>query len=854
MNNNSTPNSYEDVHTTSQKHKRKLKEYKINPLLIPRPNTFNEFFHNEQKQPIYCTNIDSIPPFSYTFYKVIENDNSSCRFIRSSLTKIPTKQSILKSSGLFFGLYFCPFAEQLHDEEAKLLHQDIYTYNYNTKIYRCTKCNAYMNSKWKLSYNKQNKQVIICNICQNANEVTSINMVNVLGELNLPTITYTLHKEQDDVDRKGVYYIMFIDVTSHAIESGFSEYVVNSIRNSIDGFYNKQNSYVSINVYDDNCIWFLYIEKNEVKCIKVTDTTSPFVPLYKTQLYFNLSDETSYNDIISKLIDKINIIISLNSTRKPKTHTSLAYSAITTGIHSLKQVSQGRIIIFEYSPCYKGYTSSLINDTSLINDLNASNIVIDQFVVVNTSLNGSYELNKDKYDLYITALSRLSQETGGNYNIYEVNNNKHSNPSHVNAVYEKIYYDYYNIISYNNYYDVKFMIRYSNSVDCYEILGSFNKKVGEAFQIAGCDNKNAFCYAFRLNQNSKELNVNEEVHFQIAMLYYDTNSCENMRIFNYTVKATDSVEKIFSSCDVDTISRITIMKEVSNMLTEHDHVITQTNDTKDNTTNTNTTINNDDKCYNTLYKRILTSFKYYRIESASDKDPSQLILPSSLKYFPIYLYSFLHTRKFYLIRHNHIMLLYLYFRFMKSPLDHIMKLLYPQMYRIDDIQFDQLYNSVNIVDKSLIIHDIGKLNTKYNIIQKPYMLRLSLDSIDFDSAYMINDGEYITVLIFDKIGYDFYNEVFSVATWSDCVDKGIYEIDSSNKSDINERILNIIEQLHNENNGQLQPVKLHFLSERSNIKSYYTLNKYLLEDALPQGSSYVDFLCGLHQDIQRDIY
>ena len=176
------------------------------------------------------------------------------------------------------------------------------------------------------------------------------------------------------------------------------------------------------------------------------------------------------------------------------------------------------------------------------------------------------------------------------------------------------------------------------------------------------------------------------------------------------------------------------------------------------------------------------------------------------------------------------------------------------MYRIDDIQFDQLYNSVNIVDKSLIIHDIGKLNTKYNIIQKPYMLRLSLDSIDFDSAYIINDGEYITVLIFDKIGYDFYNDVFSVATWNDCVDKCIYEIDTSNKSDINERILNIIEQIRNENNGQLQPVKFHFLSERSNIKSHYTLNKYLLEDALPQGSSYVDFLCGLHQDIQRDLY
>ena len=40
---------------------------------------------------------------------------------------------------------------------------------------------------------------------------------------------------------------------------------------------------------------------------------------------------------------------------------------------------------------------------------------------------------------------------------------------------------------------------------------------------------------------------------------------------------------------------------------------------------------------------------------------------------------------------------------------------------------------------------------KYNIIQKPILLRLSKDVIDFDCAYLIDNGYYIYLIIFNHI-------------------------------------------------------------------------------------------------------
>jgi hypothetical protein len=96
----------------------KEKDYKINPKVIPRPNQFDEVYKLAEKlEPVYETNEEVHPPHSSVYYVVNETQNSSCRFMRSTLTKIPTDQAQLTSSSLPFGLYFQPFAEIAENEK-----------------------------------------------------------------------------------------------------------------------------------------------------------------------------------------------------------------------------------------------------------------------------------------------------------------------------------------------------------------------------------------------------------------------------------------------------------------------------------------------------------------------------------------------------------------------------------------------------------------------------------------------------------------------------------------------------------------------------------------------------------------
>jgi hypothetical protein len=49
------------------------------------------------------------------------------------------------------------------------------------------------------------------------------------------------------------------------------------------------------------------------------------------------------------------------------------------------------------------------------------------------------------------------------------------------------------------------------------------------------------------------------------------------------------------------------------------------------------------------------------------------------------------------------------------------------------------------------------------------MLPLSKDNIDFDCAYMIDNGEYINVFVFVQIEEAFYIDVFGVHSWDEAV-------------------------------------------------------------------------------------
>ena len=816
-------------HKTSQKHKTADSEYNINPTQIPRPNQYDEIYFNNEKLPFYETNIGTAPPHSTTFYSVKETQNSSCRFIRPTLNSVPISQSLLNETNLLFGICVQPFAE-IPEYEEKIPKVEA-----GENIFRCKQCKSYINNKYNISYSAQNKQVAICNLCQYENEL-EINKPGIKNEyltsdytncpeLVKPTIDFIAPTNFKSSKIFIPHYLFMIDISEYSYQLGLPSYVINSIQTNLDAIHNMENSYVAFALYDHKNIYYFYAEKDDVRLSIMGDIIDPFCPLSLKKLYLKVSDD---REKIEKVIEKINIFIeeknkNIQQNKSKKQISTVTGAAIKSGVESLME-NGGRLMIFTPNPCYHGFGACATRDSFKEKDPlkanpfypqhekfvevgeKASNnrIVIDQFIFMSTL-----------FDLSTFAVA--SNLSGGHLEYYNYSND----PSVISSLYEKLHYDLTRILTRPNYYDCKFMLRFTVGVDCVEILGPFNKKLGEAFQLGGCDPDYCYYYNMRLNEYFKN---GQKIDIQLVILFDDNFSNRYLRIFNYSFEMTNEVGKIFTNAEVDAVSKAMIYKEIS--------LIYKT-DLK------NVRIN--------LENKIINSFKYYRVKEKSTTPSNQLILPVSIRYLPLYVDSFLKTgilsnpNKPEMINQ----IIYITNKLLREPIYSTTKFLYPKFYRIDNIETEQINPN-----KSIKIENIGLINEKYNIIQKPLLLRLSKDVIDFDCAYLIDNGCYIYIFVFNHIEGNFYYDMFGVQSYEEAKNN-VTGLDEENQSDINQRLLNIISQLRTENSGHFQPIRLFFFEEGGIINPILT--NLLKEDKIDEYENYPAYLCTLHREIQERI-
>lgn len=208
---------------------RNPKHYKINPRVIPRPNHFDEIYKNTDEQPIFQTNEDNLNPYSNSHYYVNETQNSTPRLIRSTLGRIPSDYNIIASANLMFGFVMQPFAELLSQEK------EIPKVEVSEGIFRCKSCECYLNNKFKIDFNKNNKRVATCNLCGTQNELDTTNpkvkpeyfnsSVSV-PELMSPTVDFIAPNNMKHNVPFAPHYIFMIDVSKISVDACLPTYVI----------------------------------------------------------------------------------------------------------------------------------------------------------------------------------------------------------------------------------------------------------------------------------------------------------------------------------------------------------------------------------------------------------------------------------------------------------------------------------------------------------------------------------------------------------------------------------------------------------------------------------------------------
>ena len=144
-----------------------------------------------------------------------------------------------------------------------------------------------------------------------------------------------------------------------------------------------------------------------------------------------------------------------------------------------------------------------------------------------------------------------------------------------------------------------------------------NKKLGEAFELGGCDPDYCYYYNMRLNENFKN---GQKVDLQLVILYDDNYSNRFSRIFNFSFDITTEPGTIFTNAEVDAITKAMIYKKIS-LIYKTDFKNVRSN----------------------LENKIINSFKFYRIKEKCSTPSNQLIFRVSFIYLPLYIDSFLKT-------------------------------------------------------------------------------------------------------------------------------------------------------------------------------------------------------------------
>ena len=819
-----------NINKTNDMYILQRKQNMIDPESIPHPSEFEDYYLNNNNDNFFITSVGNHPPHSISKFIVNETENSSCRLIRSSLIRFPTDQGLLNKTGILFGLYCQPFAD--YSEREKLIPK----VDASKGFFRCKNCNAYANNKCKLIYKDIGQRVLMCNICNTENIINNDDLFNNEENVELiyPTIDYTPPETMTQKLKKFIpHYCIMIDISNISFELGFPNYVLNSFLNNLNTFNNPDNSFICFATFDIKGIQFYTLNKNqEINIIYMNDINSPFSPISPQFLFFNVKTQ---QEEINILTEKINLYITKRRELIRSPDTNIGGSAICAAVDSLLEYG-GRAMIFSCSSNKVGYgISSLNNDdvslsinfmnneksekrnkpeeekkllnseneyklfneqnkdfNRIIDKCNKNRIVVDQFIFGDID----YDLNK---------LENISNCTGGgiyHYKFSQKNILKNITQDNLNYYYERLFYDITRIISRNNVYGINATLRNTIGIEILEILGGMYNIVNtntSFFSIAGLDPDSSFIYNLRLDDYFKN---EQKIDFQLAVLYTNNFSQNFLRIINYSIIASDSIEKIFADADIDVIVKLNISKEL-NFLNKKSCVDLEEN----------------------MEDKIVESFASYKRMTKQHLSP-QLILPAQLKFLPVYINSFF--KKIYFKKFKNLeaitSILALRHFFSRSSLYSILLYLYPKLYKV-----------------------------KLENIDFARKVRLSGENIKADRMYICSNGQYVDIYIFNYLEDKYYNTIFNRNNFEECIsdieNNHILNEEQLSQDEVGQDLLRFIEDRKKENIGFYSPVRIFFV-EKEKATSFEELKNLLVEDEINMERSYCYELVYIHNKVE----
>lgn len=649
---------------------------RINPGLVPSVVAVQETdqikFRDVQFR---STNMaEQNPPLTSTITQIIDDGNSSPRFVRSTLNHIPCTEELYLSSKIPLAILIRPFARMNSME----LVNPVPLIDFGPDgPFRCQRCRAYINVYMIFG---RGGRTVSCNICNMENNVREDYFcpLDPTGrradlaqrpELLHGTIDMVATKEYEmNKSATSVHVIFALDVTRSAVQSGALLAAVEAIRlfllnEHASIIYRK----VAICCYDRSIHFFdLRTGFSEAHSIVMNDITEPFSPLSKNKVFIDLNNPIS-RELLTNLLESIPRIYS-----ETKVIDSAFGAMMTVSLEMLKDIG-GRVFVFQTSlptigigllknrdSLSAGGMSGGAGNNNVQNSIDRPDPLLQPQGDFYVKLGQQASIAGVSYNMFLSPVGfvdfattgHLVTKTNGHLELYD----QVGTPSYR----RKISTDLSHVLQKPFVYDAIVRVRCSGALQFQEIIGNCTTINQADYQFAHIDSDQSF--AIKIGYEGK-FNEQERVTIQCAVLYTTPEGQRRIRIFNLGLPTTNVIANVFRMSDVEALASFICKKSVTDLLDGGmSYVISQIN------------------------QKVTQILIAYRKHCAHGMAPGQLVLPEALKLFPIFSLSLLKTGAFILNNHGGVDKRAFWLRFLTSvDSESLISILYPKLYSLHSL-------------------------------------------------------------------------------------------------------------------------------------------------------------------------
>ncbi|KAL8523037.1 hypothetical protein ACS0TY_013130 [Phlomoides rotata] len=720
--------------------------------------------------------------------------NCNCKFLRLTTSGIPNSQSLASRWHLPLGAVVCPLAEVPSEEEVPIVNFA------TTGIIRCKRCRTYVNPYVTFTDNGRKWR---CNMCSLPNDVPGDYFAHLDAsgrrvdmdqrpELLKGNIEFIAPAEYMVRPPMPPSYYFLIDVSISAAKSGMLEVTAQTIKsclNCLPGYPRTQIGFITY----DSTIHFYNLKSSlmQPQMMVVSDLDDIFVPL-PDDLLVNLSES---RNVVEAFLD------SLPSMFQDNMNVESAFGPALRAAFTVMSKLGGKLLIFQTTlPSLGAGRLRLRGDDIRVygtDKEHALRVPEDPFYKQMAADLTKYQIAVNIYafsDKYtdIASLGTLAKYTGGQVYYY---------PSFQSSMHkDKFKHELTRDLTRKTAWEAVMRIRCSKGVRFTSYHGNFMLRSTDLLALPAVDCDKAYAAQLSLEET---LLTSQTVYFQLALLYTSSSGERRIRVHTAAAPVVADLGEMYRLADTGAImslfSRLAIEKSLSNKLED---------------------------ARNAVQHRIVKALREYRnLYAVQHRLSGRMIYPESLKCLPLYglaLCKSIPLRGGYADAQLDERCAAGY-TMMALPVKKLLKLLYPNLVRVDD--------SLVQTDEADIIKN---------------RLPLTVESLDTRGLYIFDDG-FRFVIWFGRsissdicrnlLGEDFSGEYSKVRL-------------SPRDNAMSRKLLKILQKFRESDPSYFQ--LCHLVRQGEQPREGFFLLSNLVDDPNCGATSYVNWILQIHRQVQQN--